>query len=275
MLKIHAIQTGKVKIKKFEAFGAKNRISRMWQLLHTNNWTDWLPIFCWLIEHPEGLFLIDTGEIFRVHEYGYLPDTIFFKGAAKYEVKREDEIDFQLAKLGYNAEQIQRIYLTHFHNDHADGLCHFPKAKIFAAKEAYDFTLSSKGAGIGYLKKNLPAWFNPEVFEFTDGKEEMFMSCKKLTEDASFIAVPAPGHSRGHTAYILKSENYRYLFSGDTTFNSQTLNAGIPTVILNNSDAKESVRKLRDYAQSSDVVLLCSHDPQVPKILESTEKGML
>jgi N-acyl homoserine lactone hydrolase len=100
MVKVHAIQTGKVKIKKFEATGAKNQISRMWQLLHTNNWTDWLPIYCWLVEHPEGPFLIDAGEIVRVHEYGYLPDTIFFNGAAKYEVKREDEVDFQLAKLG-------------------------------------------------------------------------------------------------------------------------------------------------------------------------------
>ena len=73
MIKVHAIQTGKVKIKKFEAFGATNRITRMWQLLHTDNWTDWLPIYCWLVEHPEGPFLIDAGEIAKVHEYGYLP----------------------------------------------------------------------------------------------------------------------------------------------------------------------------------------------------------
>jgi glyoxylase-like metal-dependent hydrolase (beta-lactamase superfamily II) len=139
----------------------------------------------------------------------------------------------------------------------------------FYAKEAYDFTFSSKGAGLGYLKKNLPEWFQPEAFEFTDGKEDVFMSSKKLTADASIVAVPMPGHSIGHTAYIVKSENYRYVFSGDATFNGQTLYAGIPTVILNNADAKESVRKLREYAQSSDVVVLCSHDPQVTKILES------
>jgi N-acyl homoserine lactone hydrolase len=269
MVKVHAIQTGKVKIKRFEATGATNQISRLWQLLHTDNWTDWLPIYCWLIEHPEGPFLIDAGEIARVHEYGYLPDTIFFNGAAKYEVKREDEVDYQLAKLGYKVEQVRGIYLTHFHNDHVDGIYHFPKAKVYVAKEAFTFTLSSKGAGLGYLKKNLPEWFQPEVFEFTDGKEGVFISSKKLTADASIVAVPMPGHSIGHTAYIVKSENYRYIFSGDTTFNGQTLDAGIPTVILNNADAKESVRKLREYAQSSDVVVLCSHDPQVLKILES------
>jgi glyoxylase-like metal-dependent hydrolase (beta-lactamase superfamily II) len=273
MIKVHAIQTGKVKIKKFEAIGATNQISRMWQLLHTDNWTDWLPIYCWLVEHPEGPFLIDAGEIARVHEYGYLPDNIFFNGAAKYEVKREDEVDVQLAKLGYKVEQVKGIYLTHFHSDHVDGVYRFPKAKTFAAKEAYDFTLSSKGARFGYLKKNLPEWFQPEVFEFTNGREDVFTSSKKLSADGSIVAVPMPGHSIGHTAYIVKSENCRYIFSGDTTFNSQTLNAGIPTVILNNADARESVRKLREYALSPDVVVLCSHDPQAIQILVSKESA--
>ena len=262
MVKIHAIQTGKVKIKKFEAFGAKNRFSRMWQWLHSENWTDWLPIYCWLIEHPDGLFLIDAGEIARVHEQGYLPDNIFFKGAAKYEVKREDEVDRQLAKLGYKAEQVKKIFLTHFHSDHVDGVCHFPNAKVYASKEAYELLLSSKGAMAGYLKKNLPAWFQAEVFEFTDGKEDVFSTSKKLTADGSIIAVPMPGHAIGHTAYIVKSDNKRYIFSGDTTLNGQTLSACIPCVLLENADAKESIRKLKEYAQSADVVVLCSHDAQ-------------
>jgi N-acyl homoserine lactone hydrolase len=184
-------------------------------------------------------------------------------------MRREDEVDFQLAKLGYKVEQVKRVYLTHFHSDHVDGVYHFPKAKTFAAKDAYDFTLSSKGARFGYLKKNLPEWFQPEVFEFTNGRQDIFTSSKKLSADGSIVAVPMPGHSIGHTAYIVKSGNCRYIFSGDTTFNTQTLNADIPTVILNNADARESVRKLREYAQSSDVVVLCSHDPHVTKILES------
>jgi N-acyl homoserine lactone hydrolase len=275
MVKVHAIQTGRVKIKRFEATGATSQISRLWQLLFTNNWTDWLPIYCWLVEHPEGPFLIDAGEIARVHEHGYLPDNIIFNGAVKYEVKREDEVDFQLAKLGYKVEQIKGIYLTHFHNDHVDGIYHFPKTKVYAAKEAYNSASSSKGARLGNLKKNLPEWFQPEAFEFTDGKEGAFTSSKKLAVDASILAVPTPGHSIGHTAYIVKSKNYRYVFSGDATFNGQTLHAGIPTVILNSADAKESVRKLREYAQSSDVVVLCSHDPHATRILESKQSVTL
>jgi glyoxylase-like metal-dependent hydrolase (beta-lactamase superfamily II) len=271
MIKIHALQTGKVKIKQFQATGAKNQLSRFWQLLLTNKWSDWHPVYCWLIEHPEGPFLIDAGEIARVHEKGHLPDTLIFRSAVKYDVKREDEIDRQLAKLGYKTEQIKAIYITHFHSDHVDGLYHFPNAKMYAAKEAYDFTMSPKGEGLGYLKKNLPEWFEPETFEFDDGKEDVFEKSKKLSRDGSIVAVPLPGHSVGHTAYIVKSGRHRYVFSSDAAYNERTIQDGIPFVILNNAEAEESVKKIREYSGSSDVVVLCSHDPEAPRILESIE----
>jgi N-acyl homoserine lactone hydrolase len=269
MTKVWLVQTGKVKVKQFQATGARSQISRLWQLLFTQKWSEWLPIYCWLIEHPAGPFLIDAGEIDRVTEPGFLPDSAIFRGAAKYEIHREDEVDKQLAKIGYSAEQIKGVFLTHFHSDHADGIYHFPKARIFASKAAYDFTIGSKGAGLGYFKKHLPEWFQPETFEFTHGKEGVFESSKKLLADGSIVAVPLPGHSIGHTGYIIKSDDYEYVFSGDTTFNGNTLKAGIPFTVLNNAACDESVRKVWNYARSSNVVVLCSHDPQIPKILDS------
>lgn len=36
-------------------------------------WTDPLPIYAWLIEHPEGLIVVDTGETAEVNDPGYFP----------------------------------------------------------------------------------------------------------------------------------------------------------------------------------------------------------
>lgn len=269
MINVHAIQTGKVKVKQFQVTGARNLISRLWQLFFTNNWSEWLPIYCWLIEHPDGPFLIDAGEIAKVHEYGYLPDRVIVKAAVQYDVKREDEVDYQLKKFGYETEQIKAIYLTHFHSDHVDGLYHFPRAEIYAPRAAYDFAVSPQGESLGYFKKNLPKWFQPKVFDFEDGKEDVFEISKKQLAGGSMVAVPLPGHAVGHTGYIVKTESHRYVFSGDATYNASTLQNGVPFVILNNADAQASVSKLRQYTQSPDVVVLCSHDRDAPKKLES------
>ena len=46
------------------------------------NWTDPMPIYAWLIEHPEGLIVVDTGESARVNEPGYPPRWHPYAGAA-------------------------------------------------------------------------------------------------------------------------------------------------------------------------------------------------
>jgi len=273
MITVHPIQTGKVKVKQFQATGAKNLVSRFWQLIFTNKWTDWHPVYCWLVAHPEGPFLIDAGEIARVQEPGYLPGGPLFEKAVQYDVRREDEVDAQLKKLGVGVDQIRAVYLTHFHSDHADGLVHFPHAVIHASKEAYDSLMSPKGERLGYFKKNIPAGLQVETFEFDEGPEGVFESSQRLFPDGSLVAVPAPGHSMGHSAYILQSGSQRFVFSGDATYNQYTMETGVPFVILNNHEAEETVEKLHTYAQSPDVVVLCSHDPDVPGILSVTKTG--
>lgn len=268
MIKVHAIQTGKVRVKQFQVTGAKSIFSRLWQLFFTQKWSDWHPVFCWLIEHPEGPFLIDAGEIAKVHSAGHLPNSIGFKSSVQYDVKREDEVDHQLRNLGFDTEQIRAVFLTHLHSDHVDGLYHFPHARIFVSKEAYDFAVGPKGESIGYLKKNFPDWFHPQVFDYAD-TEGAIGPCKNMTEDKSIIAVDLPGHSIGHTAYIIKTENHRYVCSGDATFDESTLQDGIPFVIFNSKAAEDSVGKLLNYTRSSDVALLCSHDPNAPNILKT------
>lgn len=268
MIKVHAIQTGKVKVKQFQVTGAANQFSRLWQLLFTKRWSEWLPVYCWLVEHPDGPFLIDTGEISAVHEQGHLPDSLVFKASVLYDVKREDEVDRQLAKLGYRPEQIKAVYLTHMHSDHVDGVYHFPGAKVFVAKPVYELAMSDKGSGAGYLKKNLPAWFAPEIFDFDGGPFETFQSSRELLSDGSLVAVPMPGHSSGHTGYILKTEMGNYVFSADATGNGETLESGVPFVILDNDEAHDSVSRLREYARRDGVTVLCTHDWDAPRLIK-------
>jgi hypothetical protein len=61
-MKLHYIQTGEVQIEsRHRQARHEARLARMADVLMDPNWTPRLPIGCWLIEHPEGFIVVDTG----------------------------------------------------------------------------------------------------------------------------------------------------------------------------------------------------------------------
>jgi hypothetical protein len=67
-MKIHAIETGKVAVHERQREGSGPGPLRLVNTLLDRRRTDRLPIYSWVIEHPEGLIVVDTGETARVAE---------------------------------------------------------------------------------------------------------------------------------------------------------------------------------------------------------------
>ena len=67
---IHALSTGLVKVRVPQMASRGTGLGRMSAMLTSDEWSDWLPIHVWVIEHDEGVIVIDTGETARVHEEG-------------------------------------------------------------------------------------------------------------------------------------------------------------------------------------------------------------
>ena len=61
-MKIHAIHTGSVRIKTAQVEGRGRGLRRRRGILTDRNWTGWLPTYAWVIEHPEGVIVVDTGQ---------------------------------------------------------------------------------------------------------------------------------------------------------------------------------------------------------------------
>jgi glyoxylase-like metal-dependent hydrolase (beta-lactamase superfamily II) len=122
---------------------------------------------------------------------------------------------------GYSPEAVDTVLLTHMHPDHicgllgAEGKMAFPKATIWAAQEDADFWLSDKIAAAA------PAGNQPFFKMARDAVAPyqaagQFRSFKK--GDAlmpGISAVASPGHTPGHTSYLLGTPSKGLLIWGD------------------------------------------------------------
>src|SRR3954465_1874167 len=118
MTKIHALSTGRVQVRRPQMESVGTGLARMTNMLTSPEWSDWLPIYVWVIEHDEGVIVVDTGETARVHDRGYHPRWHpFYQRAVHFSVQPEEELGPQLRGLGIAARDVKHVVITHLHTD--------------------------------------------------------------------------------------------------------------------------------------------------------------
>jgi glyoxylase-like metal-dependent hydrolase (beta-lactamase superfamily II) len=125
-----------------------------------------------------------------------------------------------LKASGYRPEQVDEIYITHMHGDHAGGLSAdgkivFPNAIVRAAQQEADFWLSKAHMDAapadhkdGY--QTAMNMLNPYV---AAGKFKPFNGDTELVP--GIRAVASPGHTAGHTLYVVESKGQKLVLWGD------------------------------------------------------------
>ena len=128
-MKIHALQTGFVRIKTAQVEGRGHGWPRRLAIFTDRNWTAWLPTYAWVIDHPEGIAVVDTGQGAHLLESGKSLHP-YVRWEVTFRIEREQEIGPQLRGLGIGPRDVKRVILTHLHMDHDGGLAHFPNSAI-------------------------------------------------------------------------------------------------------------------------------------------------
>jgi glyoxylase-like metal-dependent hydrolase (beta-lactamase superfamily II) len=122
-----------------------------------------------------------------------------------------------LAAAGLRPEQITDVLITHVHTDHSGGLSQgaapaFPRARVHVAKADYDFFIGSP------LRAGIPSRFRGEAVAALapyekPGRLLLFSGEARLFPGVT--AIPAPGHTPGHTIFRFESDGNAIEFWGD------------------------------------------------------------
>lgn len=269
---IHAISTGHVKITQNWLEGQGSGVGRLVNTILDRRYTDWLPIWVFVIESAEGLVVVDTGIAENANQPIYFPPHMrLVQRAAPFQIMREQEIDQQMRARGLNPDDVRYVVMTHLHQDHDGGLHHFPNAEFIVSRAEWAAAAGFKGRMGGYLNQRWPSWFKPTLIDFTGEALDHFPQSYALTE--TITLVPTPGHSAGHLSVIYRQGDQHIVFGGDVAYTEDALfNLRLDGMSGDLAAAETSMRRMRDYVQSHATLFLPSHDPDVLMRLEGMRR---
>jgi glyoxylase-like metal-dependent hydrolase (beta-lactamase superfamily II) len=218
-----------------------------------------VPVPAYVIVHPEGNLLFDTGL-----NPGLRTEKAALLGALdkdwEIDFPQGAEIDAQLALIGLKPADIRYVVNSHLHYDHCGGNAFFPNATLIVhAKEwRAAHRPNMQAAGI----------YNPRDFEHMASVREIETELD-LFGDGSVIVFPTPGHTPGHQSLKLTTEAGSIVLAADCCYLKRTLDTlHLPTAMYNRGQMLESLGLLRGL-QAGGARIFYGHDPEfwttVPK----------
>jgi len=261
-MKLHAIQTGSVRIKTAQVQGQGHGLRRRLRIFSDKHWTDWLPTYVWVIDHPEGVIVVDTGQGTHLLETARSLHP-YLRWEVTFRIERDEEIGPQLRALGVGPRDVRQVVLTHLHIDHDGGLAHFRDSEILVSRGELRTASGWRGRVGGYMPNRWPSWFSPVPLDLASEAFGPFATSRRLTAAGDVIAVGTPGHTANHLSVLVEDHGLTYVLAGDSSYNERLMLAGqIDGVCANEDVAHTTLRAIRHLADDRPTVYLPTHDPE-------------
>lgn len=260
-IKIHVLHTGKVIVDEALPFSNVSKNPIAWTgMFRSKKHQVALPVSVYLIEHPKGLILIDTGWHTNNRD-NQVKNLLFQYPVNKAEIPEGKAVHEQIREMGFDIKDIDYVLMSHMHYDHADGLRHVKDAKkILLSEPEYKAIKRDKMHYLSHEWKGVA--LNTFEMEYTNLGPKGYSF--DLFGDGTIQMVWCPGHSKGLCSTIIKKENKDdfVLLASDVGYANKSWKENIlPGVFVDKKDAQESLDWVKFISQDENCIKsIANHD---------------
>lgn len=261
MIKIHVFHTGSVRVDQAIPHHESNPLA-VTGFMRGKSKKMILPVSCYLIQHPQGNILIDTGW-----------DTIYAKEKPKQKmglvnkisgpiIKETEGVDSKLKAIGIRPAELDCVYISHMDFDHTSGLRLVKEAKQIKTSEeewkaCNQFGLRYIDAWTGICRIDTFAYQNTGIGPFARSYD--------VYGDGSIELVATPGHSKGLFSVKVSGNDKYVVLGNDAAYTQQSFEKHIiPGFAVDSKNAEKSLDWLCECREDPNCLeVLVNHDPTV------------
>lgn len=214
-----------------------------------------IPVPSFLIEHPRGLVLFDTGlhpDAVTDPEKVYGAELAPLLGIGGTEAQR---LDRQLEALGYGLGDVTHVISSHGHFDHTGGLFLFPKAKHYFGEGELRWAHWPDPIQRFVYRKEILDVIPSLDYREVPGDLDVF-------GDGAITILSTPGHSPGEVSLLVRLASRTFLLTGDALHLRAQLEQEYHFPIDWNTEvAIRALRRVKYLAESTGATIWISHDP--------------
>jgi N-acyl homoserine lactone hydrolase len=236
-MKMHALSGGRVRMRKAVYVPDADR----------NEMIE-LPVSCFLLRHPQGNVLFDTGCHPSVPE-----NPARWQGMEKFMtpvMPPGENVLAGLEAIGFSADDVDVVVCSHLHPDHCGCNALFKRASILVHAREIEAARKPNAVPMGYLAS-----------EWDFGAPDALTGERDVFGDGRIVLIELPGHTPGSIGALVQLENSgAFLLAADTVSVRVSLDTGVHPRNVQDHDALE-----RSFAQirrieAGGATILCGHD---------------
>jgi len=212
-----------------------------------------LPIPSYLIEHPKGTVLFDSG----MHP-DCQRDPTARAGARigawfKFDYRPGDEVSARLQAIGRDPAEIDILINSHLHFDHVGGNALIPNATVVIQKPEWEAGMDPDIAALrGFNRADFDLGHKIKMIE---GEHDLF-------GDGSLVLFPTYGHTPGHQSLKLKLASGEIVLAADACYFCRTLAERRLPVRVHDRDAMHASLEKLAQLQKGGARIFFGHDSE-------------